>query len=1106
MADINNIRIQNSAPDGVMFDKPYTSPDQYRYDLREFEVNTAANHDIEVSYDRIVIKKFRPNVWILKSSTFSSLSELCKSSKNLAICLSGISKHADLFNLSYAHHSVVGASGATIGYIRGLGIFPYSDVITGWQLTEYGNYAQNRGELPFSAYVWDSLTLNDGTKVQVASETVALRGDWGAGYNGYGKVKDGTYKKVLPDYTTFPTPYTTNRLSIGLYTGNAISFDAWQCENRVNSLKMKITQRIGAEGSTKAAYCYSNFVSCKIRVSGLTSGDRLEYGTGVMSESSKSITADGEYTITYGEGYGFMLYGDTANTNPITIELIENPYLTEDGLVDISDNPITIRLLNKNGIDVSSQECWDIYCGDTTVYHRDRTVENCWEKYNMIFPTNLSVYRNTLGVDDNIEWISPLKFRVKNAPMTGITLSTPTTTTDADGKKVSYPSFSLKIEGTSVVGTVRRIFTNTNIDYGEEFEISKGLTVIPACTKTIYRNNASTPIGCTEAQITIAGGSSAGLLVEIIPEKTNYSIVSTAHWSNLLSDIRIPRIANITDEIMKTTKWWLNSLCSFLWDPVKEWYDRNSNMPLFQSGSIFKGATGLNDLVLRVPNSPYNFGEDNFNGSDLNSITFVQEGENAHFSSPQRLLRGAYNLRSISIAWYNNTPTYLCGANTIVDGMSCGISTYPERFINWYHYRSNVVSETMPCTLMQYAFSGASNLVSIPAFPYEESEEENTMTPARSGERIFADCSKLTTVGPILNAILLRPSMSKYMFSGCDALTSIKIKNLNHGDWSLDGVTRNGIFIGNLKSLDIDSVEYLFNNLMDLNTCNPNVHSDTADKSFKSWSSDYFSYSVDSLTWDYAFTLVNQVTCKKRYASESEAPFIVSSNANISNMSVSVEGLQEGDQIIYGIEGQTPIITWSSDGTKAVTNTTGNPAGFKLISTNTDSESRVTITIVNGLNYSNPSVSSANLYCPAAWEGEDGFNYTTMTGASGATLGTNYVTLNKRSTTGASSALAYISNAPSTTLNLKIAGLIEGDTLGIGSGDFSTIQNKITENGNYTINVSGTWGFKLWNDTNTSSTDTVRVTNAGSISKVSSQMITAANAKGWNVYIGGTLK
>ena len=30
MADINNMLIQNNAPDGVMFDKAHTSPDQLR--------------------------------------------------------------------------------------------------------------------------------------------------------------------------------------------------------------------------------------------------------------------------------------------------------------------------------------------------------------------------------------------------------------------------------------------------------------------------------------------------------------------------------------------------------------------------------------------------------------------------------------------------------------------------------------------------------------------------------------------------------------------------------------------------------------------------------------------------------------------------------------------------------------------------------------------------------------------------------------------------------------------------------------------------------------------------------------------------------------------
>ena len=49
MADINNMLIQNSTPDGVMFDKAHTFLDQYRYDLRGFEVNISANHDIEVS-------------------------------------------------------------------------------------------------------------------------------------------------------------------------------------------------------------------------------------------------------------------------------------------------------------------------------------------------------------------------------------------------------------------------------------------------------------------------------------------------------------------------------------------------------------------------------------------------------------------------------------------------------------------------------------------------------------------------------------------------------------------------------------------------------------------------------------------------------------------------------------------------------------------------------------------------------------------------------------------------------------------------------------------------------------------------------------------------
>lgn len=40
-------------------------------------------------------------------------------------------------------------------------------------------------------------------------------------------------------------------------------------------------------------------------------------------------------------------------------------------------------------IDPSTEECWDVYAGDSHVYHKDRTVENCWIKYGMAQKTTV---------------------------------------------------------------------------------------------------------------------------------------------------------------------------------------------------------------------------------------------------------------------------------------------------------------------------------------------------------------------------------------------------------------------------------------------------------------------------------------------------------------------------------------------------------------------------------------------------------------------------------------------------------------------------------------------------------------------------------------------
>lgn len=971
MANINNIKVGADNPDLIMFDNYHTEVTDYRYDLRTFELNTEALHDVEIFNDKLIIKKFRPNVWIIRSPKYASLSELCNSTKGLYIGLEGLSNHATLFSSNYSHHSVVGESGNTFGYIRGLGVFPFSNVINGWQLTSYGQYAKNRGEIPFSAYVWDNLTLENGSKVQVASEGT-FRGDWGAGYNGYGKINDGVYKKVIPDYTTFPTPYETLYLSVGLYTGKAISFDAWDCENKVNPLKMTVSQRNNADGSTKSAYCYSNFGTIKIKVSGLTSGDRLEYGDGVIEASSKSITADGEYSISYGEGHGFILYGGSEVINPVTIELIDNPYLDNNGLVDITDSPITISLINNNGINLPSVECWDAYLADTQIYHRDKTIENCWKKYHLATPLGWNLHRNVLGTAKGLKWITPFKFVVNKVYTDGVSILR-STTARTTYWNLSFKGFKVKVDGKpdDVIVKLQRLFTNVTTSEDITITLNNGINEIPAFNKTLYSANSSVDIVATECKITVISSSNkdTNFDIEIVPEYDDSLIVNTNLWSNIIAKLYIPTVVDITDNVMKNTKWQMAPHNPELWSIIKNWYNNNIGVNAnFMGGSIFNGSD-LDEITIKLPNDSYCFGEDNFANSKIETINFVQSSESSHFSAPQRLLRSANHLKNINIVWANpdNPNNWLCGANTIADGMSSlYMETYPERFINWSHYRSNILSETYPCTLFQYAFNYSAGLVTIPSYP--GTEDENTIVTHRGPERAFYGCSSLVTVGPILDLRLAIPSSSSNIFHDCNKLEQLRIKNLNHGNWNFDGVTRNNVYHGTLKSLNSESVTYLFNNLADLTTSDSSKHEDTIDKSFKSWSSSYKNSADSSPDWDYTLTTITRFSCRKRYASIEDASFIAYTNQALTNMNVKVEGLEDGDIVVFLDEDGNNSIEWTTDGSKSITKESGIVKGFKLISSNTDNRNTVTITIENGLDYTNPRVSNANLYCPVEWE------------------------------------------------------------------------------------------------------------------------------------------
>ena len=181
--------------------------------------------------------------------------------------------------------------------------------------------------------------------------------------------------------------------------------------------------------------------------------------------------------------------------------MVNNQYLDKDGYVDISNSPITISLLNVAGIDPSSVECWNAYCGSEHVYSKDKTIENCWKKYAMIFPNGWNIHRNNLGVNENIEWLTPLKFRVKRIPTEGITLSTNDPQLDGAYAFVSYKAFKVRVSGmpSMIHAKVERIFTNITTNENVSVDLENGITSIDPFSKTVYRKNSSSKISATEA-------------------------------------------------------------------------------------------------------------------------------------------------------------------------------------------------------------------------------------------------------------------------------------------------------------------------------------------------------------------------------------------------------------------------------------------------------------------------------------------------------------------------------------------------------------------------------------------------------------------------------
>lgn len=140
----------------------------------------------------------------------------------------------------------------------------------------------------------------------------------------------------LQDFSGNNSPLKLNNFlfasmsGVGGYETNFSDNSIWINSPQHGNLINDHTYNPMLKGSSSGLYTATNSVKVKFRatVTGMKSGYRLEFGSGDVAPSDKSIYEDGEYEFSSGDVnvlYGFKLYGDdyTSPNTDVMIELKE---------------------------------------------------------------------------------------------------------------------------------------------------------------------------------------------------------------------------------------------------------------------------------------------------------------------------------------------------------------------------------------------------------------------------------------------------------------------------------------------------------------------------------------------------------------------------------------------------------------------------------------------------------------------------------------------------------------------------------------------------------------------------------------------------------------
>lgn len=383
----------------------------------------------------------------------------------------------------------------------------------------------------------------------------------------------------------------------------------------------------------------------------------------------------------------------------------------------------------KSEIDYSSVEVWDAYLGNTQVYHKDKTVENCLEKYKYI-------------------------------------------------KQVSYDS---------------------------------------------------------DIQYQVIKDSSMTADSIIVPIPTDFG--------NLFNHILTFNISAANSEF---------------WDAVKE---QTQNIGMYISttdyGNIrgtFQDSNISGAITIKVKNNKQAAaGDRSFSNTNLTEINFTYAYEDDgtatnRITSINTLFNAASKLKTITSTkdfWARDcSGTFeYCNSLEAVPGLI----NYSSLTYNDVYVSSDVTIKAWSA-FIQYFCDNCRNLVTVERYRGATNREDGgNVIKCGVVRYMFNNCNALTTIDPILDFEYVRPAVSNFVFSGCNNLSDVRIKNLNHGDWHFDNteIDEESNRHGYLPSLNQESIEYLFANLKNLTTRDPDLVYNGGNPGEGNWNGNQFAANPD---------------------------------------------------------------------------------------------------------------------------------------------------------------------------------------------------------------------------------------------------------------------